>query len=52
MSIAVIIGGLAVVAFAVVLVSWYRRDQIPDLGTVSHQWIAEERFGESRDSHR
>lgn len=47
---AVLIGvALAVVAVAS---SWFRRHEPLDLGTVSHQWIAEQRFGTSHDPRR
>lgn len=38
------------VAGALVLLatSWYRNDPESDLGAVSHQWIAEHRFGQGR----
>lgn len=37
-------GGIAMFA-----TSWYRRDhESADLGAVSHQWIAEHRFGQGR----
>jgi hypothetical protein len=32
--------------------SWVRRDPDGDLGTVSHQWIAEQRFGQDRNAQR
>ena len=39
----------AIVALAM---SWLRRDEDSDLGTVSHQWIAEQRLGQGQDSRR
>ena len=30
--------------------SWRRRDREVDLGTVSHQWMAEQRMGQGHDS--
>jgi len=45
--------GLGLVAAVVAFVSsWHRRDQHSDLGAVSHQWIAEHRFGQGNDSRR
>lgn len=47
---AVLVGvALALVAFAS---SWFRRHAPVDLGTVSHQWIAEQRFGATHDPRR
>jgi hypothetical protein len=42
------------IAGAVVMLaaSWVRRDRSPDLGSVSHQWIAEQRLGQSQNSQR
>ena len=42
--------GLAGAAVALVT-SWRRGEQAPDLGAVSHQWVAEHRMG-SQDSRR
>jgi len=40
-------------AIAMLANSWHRRDHESDLGAVSHQWIAEHRFGHGRgDFHR
>jgi len=33
---------------AMIATSWYRNDRESDLGAVSHQWIAEHRFGQGR----
>lgn len=44
-----ILFALVVVVFAV---SWFRRHEAFDLGTVSHQWIAEQRFGPGNESRR
>ena len=45
-----LVGGIALVGVVIALVmSWYRPDQQADLGTVSQQWVAEQRFGGSRD---
>jgi hypothetical protein len=42
------------VAVAVLMLStsWRRRDQQVDLGSVSHQWIAEQRMGQAHDPQR
>jgi hypothetical protein len=32
--------------------TWYRRGEHVDLGSVSHQWIAEQRAGQGYDSQR
>lgn len=40
--------GVAVVVF-VLAATWRRRNQEPDLGSVSHQWIAEQRMGQSHE---
>jgi hypothetical protein len=39
-------------AFVAVVASWRRGDRPADLGAVSHQWIAEHRFGSGQDSRR
>lgn len=47
-----LVGGLAIAAIILAVVtSWYRRGREPDLGTVSHQWMAEQRLGGTRDRH-
>jgi hypothetical protein len=44
---------LGIAGVVVMLVtSWVRRDRQRDLGTVSHHWIAEQRFGSGQDSQR
>ena len=35
-------------AVAMFATAWHRPDRIADLGAVSHQWIAEHRFGQGR----
>jgi hypothetical protein len=42
----------AAVATLVLTTLWRRRDQKADLGSVSHQWIAERRTGQGHDSQR
>jgi hypothetical protein len=45
--------GLAALCAAIALAtSRLRRDREPTLGTVSHAWISEQRFGSTRDSRR
>ena len=39
-------------AVVMLVTSWVRRDQYADLGTVSHQWIAEQRFGQGQNPQR
>jgi hypothetical protein len=41
-----------VVAILVLTKSWRRRDQEVDLGSVSDQWMAEQRTGQGHDSQR
>jgi len=44
------VGGIALAGIVIALVvSWYGRDRQGDLGTVSEQWVAEQRFGSTRD---
>jgi hypothetical protein len=40
------------VAALVLATTWLRRGEDVDLGSVSHQWIAEQRAGQAYDSHR
>ena len=43
--------GMAIAAAIVVLATtWFRRGEHVDLGSVSHQWIAEQRAGQGYDS--
>jgi len=43
--------GMAVAAAIVVLATtWFRRGEHVDLGSVSHQWIAEQRAAQGYDS--
>ena len=41
-----------VVAIALLVASRLRRDHDVDLGTVSHQWMAEQRLGQGHDRQR
>jgi hypothetical protein len=44
------VGGIALAGIVIALVvSWHGRDRQGDLGTVSEQWVAEQRFGSTRD---
>lgn len=53
MNAAWVVIAVGVVGAIVLLVtSWYRSDHDPDLGAVSHQWIAEHRHGQGHDSRR
>jgi hypothetical protein len=36
-------------AVTMMTTSWLRRDQYNGLGTLSHQWIAEQRLGQGQD---
>ena len=36
-------------AVVALVVAWTRTDRSPDLGAVSHQWIAEHRLGQGHD---
>lgn len=48
-----VVVGLGVAGALVALVTaWHRRDQPPDLGAVSYQWVAEQRLGQGNDSQR
>jgi hypothetical protein len=48
-----IVPGIGIAVAVVMLVkSWFRRDRDVELGSVSHRWIAEQRMGPGRDSHR
>jgi hypothetical protein len=48
----VIVGLGASVAVAIAVVSWRRRQYVADLGTVSTQWMAEQRISAQHDSQR
>jgi hypothetical protein len=48
-----IVVGLGVAgAIAALVTSLRRRDPFDDLGAVSHQWIAEQRLGQTNDPRR
>jgi hypothetical protein len=48
----IVLGIGVAVAVLTLTTSWRRRDQELDLGSVSHQWIAEQRMGQGHDSRR
>ena len=52
MSTIVIVAILCSIALILAATSWLRRHEPVDLGTVSHQWIAEQKFGPGSDSRR
>lgn len=39
-------------AIVALVTAWRRGDRLGDLGSVSHQWIAEHRLGSGQDSGR
>jgi hypothetical protein len=43
--------GIAVAVF-MLATSWFRRDLGGDLGSVSHQWLAEQRMGQEHGPQR
>jgi hypothetical protein len=45
----IVIGIGVAVAMLVLTTSWRRRDQEVDLGSVSHQWMAEQRMGQGHE---
>jgi hypothetical protein len=53
MSTVIVLAVCLTIALIIAAVSWYRRSEtVADLGTVSHQWIAEQKFGPHGDSRR
>jgi hypothetical protein len=48
----IVLGIGAAVAIYLFATAWRRRDHERDLGTVSHQWMAEHRMGQGHDSQR
>jgi hypothetical protein len=48
----IVLGIGVAVAVLMLTTSWRRRDQEVDLGSVSHQWIAEQRMGQAHDPQR
>ena len=52
MSTVIVIAVACSIALIITAVSWLRRHEPADLGTVSHQWIAEQKFGPQGDSRR
>ena len=52
-ALGIIVALVAAGAIALLATSWYQHGRKSDLGAVSHQWIAENRFGQGRsDSQR
>lgn len=48
-----LLGGVAIAGGAIALVAFFRRGaSLSELGSVSHQWVAELRAGEPYDSSR
>jgi hypothetical protein len=45
----IVLGIGVAVAVLMLTTSWRRRDQALDLGSVSHQWIAEQRMGQGHE---
>jgi hypothetical protein len=45
----IVIGIGAAIAVLMFATSWRRRDQEVDLGSVSHQWMAEQRMGQGHE---
>ena len=53
MSTVIVLAVCSTIALIIAAVSWFRRHGLAaDLGTVSHQWIAEQKFGPPGDSRR
>jgi len=48
----VVVGLCVAGAVLAIVTSWRRGDRLADLGSVSHQWIAEHRLGSGQDSRR
>jgi hypothetical protein len=48
----IVLGIGVAVAMLILTTSWRRRDHERDLGSVSHQWMAEQRMGQRHDSQR
>jgi hypothetical protein len=48
----IVLGMAAAFAGLVLVTAWLRRGDDVDLGSVSHQWIAEQRAGQPYDSQR
>jgi uncharacterized membrane protein len=48
----VLVALVAVGAMVALLTSLLRGDRSADLGTVSHQWVAEHRLGSGQDQRR
>jgi hypothetical protein len=48
----IVVGVGVGIAVALFVLTWERGTKERDLGQVSNTWIAEHRFGQSRDTHR
>ena len=48
----ILLGTGIAIAGLVLATSWLRRDHEAELGSVSHQWIAEHRAGQGYDPQR
>jgi hypothetical protein len=48
----IVLGVGVAVAILMLATSWLRRDHDGDLGSVSHQWVAEQRMGQGHDPQR
>ena len=48
----IIVGVVVGIAVALFVLTWEPGAKERDLGQVSNTWIAEHRFGQSRDTHR
>jgi hypothetical protein len=48
----ILLGIVVAAAGFTLAATWLRRGEHLDLGSVSHQWIAEQRSGQPYDSHR
>jgi hypothetical protein len=52
MTVWIVVGLGVACALVALVISRRRRDPFDDLGAVSHQWIAEQRLGQSNDPRR
>jgi hypothetical protein len=53
MNAAEIIAGLAVLGAIAAIAAWAQgRGRPADLGSVSHQWLSEQRLSQTQDEHR
>jgi hypothetical protein len=47
-----VIGTVIVAILIAIVAAWQRGDEYSDFGSVSHQWIAEHRLGQTDDPRR